>query len=116
LRIRSVVATKSGANPGANSRKLFFHQPQRSSHDGKKEEDEDPLSPKDTQQVDARLRRSRERLAAAHEAKDKVAAHHGRRGIRRAKRDQRRIRGMVVAEAARAAAEAKAEAASAAAE
>jgi len=81
----------------------------------KKKKTKAPLSPKDAQQVAARLRRSRERLVAAHEAKDKVAARHGRRGIRRAKRDQRRIRGMVVAEAARAAAEAKAEAAAAAA-
>jgi len=75
-----------------------------------------PLTPKDKQQVDAHLRRSRERVAAAHEAKDKVAARHGRRGIRRAKRDQRRIRGMVVAEAARVAAEAKAAVAASAAE
>jgi len=81
----------------------------------KKKKTKAPLSPKDRQQVDAHLRRSRERLTAAHEAKDKVAARHGRRGVRRAKRDQRRIAGMVAAEAVRAAAEAKAEAAAAAA-
>ncbi len=76
-----------------------------------KKKKKSPLTPKDKQQVDARLRRARERLAAAHEAKDKVKARHARRGVRLAKRDQRRIARMVAAEAARAAAEAKAAAA-----
>ena len=80
----------------------------------KKKKTKAPLTPNDKQQVDARLRRSRERLVAAHEAKDKVAARHGRRGIRRAKRDQRRIGQMAAAEAAAAAAAAKAAEAAAA--
>ncbi|HBB40859.1 MAG TPA: hypothetical protein DC005_05370, partial [Proteobacteria bacterium] len=66
----------------------------------KKKPTKTPLTPNDAAQVDGRLRRSRERLTAAHEAANKVAARHGRRGIRRAKRDQRRIAQMVAVAAA----------------
>ncbi|RMF84269.1 MAG: hypothetical protein D6739_06140 [Nitrospirae bacterium] len=64
------------------------------------------LNPKDKPQVKARLRKARERLAAAHEAKDKVKARHARRAIRLAKRDLRRIARIAAAEA-KAAAEAE---------
>jgi len=74
----------------------------------KKKKAKTPLSPKDKQQVDARLRKARERLKAAHEAKDKVKARQARGVVRRTKRDQRRISQMVAVEAAVAAAEAKA--------
>lgn len=80
----------------------------------KKKKAKSPLSPKDAQQVDARQRKARERLTAAHEAKDKVKARQARGVVRRTKRDQRRIAQMVAAEVATAAAEAKAAAAAAA--
>jgi len=66
----------------------------------KKKQAKAPLSPNDKQQVDARIRKARERLTAAHEAKDKVKARQARGVVRRTKRDQRRISQMVAAAAA----------------